>query len=106
MCSSSPEEFLSLTKKIEWDAGRRPGRRLAARPLDIDLLIWGNRIIDTPELIIPHLRLRTRRFVLEPLAEVVPDLAVPPDGAVVRDLLKSLGDQQKVRRVAWTVEPI
>lgn len=106
MSSSSPEEFLSITKKVEWEAGRRPAPRFAARLLDIDLLLWGSRIINTPELIIPHPRLRTRRFVLEPLAEVAPDLVVPPDGAVIRDLLESLGDQQKVRRIAWNIELI
>lgn len=100
------DEMLSLAKKLEWEAGRRPSPRNAARILDVDLLLWGNQSIETPELTVPHPQLRKRRFVLEPLAAIVPNQAVPPDGALVRDLLADLIDEQIVSRIAWTNNPL
>ncbi len=67
-----PEEVLALAKALERAAGRRPGPRFGPRPLDIDLLLYGNRCSNAPELTLPHPRLRERRFVLEPLAEIAP----------------------------------
>jgi 2-amino-4-hydroxy-6-hydroxymethyldihydropteridine diphosphokinase len=64
--------------------------RFGPRPLDVDIVLWGDRVSDRPELTLPHPRLRERRFVLEPLAEIAPDLAVPPDGITVRELLARL----------------
>lgn len=64
--------------------------RFGPRPLDIDILLYGDLRSSAPELILPHPRLRERRFVLEPLAEIAPDLRVPPDGATVRELLARL----------------
>lgn len=89
--SLDPEEVLALAKALELAAGRRHGPRFGPRPLDIDLLLYGGLESDAPELTLPHPRLRERRFVLEPLAEIAPDLAVPPDGATVRELLARLG---------------
>jgi 2-amino-4-hydroxy-6-hydroxymethyldihydropteridine diphosphokinase len=74
-------------------------QRNAPRTLDLDLLVFGDRVIDDrgsePALILPHPRLSERRFVLEPLAEILPDLVVPPAGAnvtgmSVRTLLERL----------------
>lgn len=64
--------------------------RFGPRPLDIDILLYGDLRSSAPELTLPHPRLRERRFVLEPLAEIAPDLRVPPDGATVRELLARL----------------
>ncbi len=85
-----PEEILALAKALEWAAGRRPGVRFGPRPLDVDLLLYGSLQLDHPELTLPHPRLRERRFMLEPLAEIAPDLPVPPDGATVAELLAKL----------------
>ena len=101
-----PDEMLSLAKKLEWEAGRRKDSRNAARILDIDLLLWGDRWIETPELTVPHPRLRKRRFVLEPLSAIAADQAVPPDGALVRDLLAELTDEQIVSQIDWNNRPI
>lgn len=60
------------------------------RSLDVDLLLVGGRVLDTERLVLPHPRLRRRRFVLAPLARLAPDLPVPPDGRRVRDLLLDL----------------
>lgn len=85
-----PEEILALAKALELAAGRRHGVRFGPRPLDIDLLLYGGLQSDAPELTLPHPRLRERRFMLEPLAEIAPDLPVPPDGATVSELLARL----------------
>jgi len=75
--------------------------RLGPRPLDIDLLLYGDLQLEGPELTLPHPRMRERRFVLIPLAEIAPDLTVPPDGARVADLLARLGEGDVVGWVEW-----
>jgi 2-amino-4-hydroxy-6-hydroxymethyldihydropteridine diphosphokinase len=102
----SPEALLALGKALEHEAGRRPGARLGPRPLDVDILLYGDVLLDRPELTLPHPRMRERRFVLAPLAEIAPDLAVPPDGARVADLLARLGDDPAaVERIGWSGFP-
>jgi len=83
--SLEPEAVLALAKALELAAGRRsparqspPGVRFGPRPLDIDILLYGDRRSDAPELTLPHPRLRERRFMLEPLAEIDPGWPVPP----------------------------
>lgn len=93
-----PDAILALAKSLELAAGRRSGPRFGPRPLDIDLLLWGDLVIESPELTLPHPRLRDRRFVLEPLAALAPDLPVPPDGRKVRELLEAVREQ-RVERV-------
>ena len=74
----APLELLSHLKEVEVRAGRRPdGPRYGPRPLDMDLLLYGDIVLDTPELTIPHRRLRERPFVLVPLSEIAPDWVVP-----------------------------
>lgn len=87
--SLPPDAVLALAKALELAAGRRPGPRWGPRPLDIDLLLWDGLVSAAPELTLPHPRLRERRFVLEPLADLVPDLPVPPDGRTVAELLRA-----------------
>lgn len=89
-----PDAVLALAKALERAAGRRTGPRFGPRPLDIDLLLWGDRVSLHLELTLPHPRLRDRRFVLEPLAALAPDLPVPPDGTTVRELLEGVKDQR------------
>jgi 2-amino-4-hydroxy-6-hydroxymethyldihydropteridine diphosphokinase len=85
-----PAAVLALAKALEHAAGRRRGPRFGPRPLDIDLLLDGDLRLDGPELTLPHPRLRERRFVLAPLAEIASGLRVPPDGVPVRELLARL----------------
>lgn len=94
----SPDAVLALAKALELAAGRRAGPRFGPRPLDVDLLLWGDLVSPYPELTLPHPRLRDRRFVLEPLAALAPDLPVPPDGKTVRELLEGVRGQ-RVERV-------
>ncbi len=72
-----PEELLSLLKKIESEIGRRPGLRWGPRTIDIDILLYSDLIIKTPELEIPHPGTNDRDFVLRPLAEIAPDTIHP-----------------------------
>lgn len=93
-------ELLVRFLELERVAGRPPGRRHGPRPLDLDLLVYGDLEMDEPGLTVPHPRLRQRRFVLEPLAEIAPDLPLPPDGRTAHELLPAVADQQ-VERLAW-----
>lgn len=103
--AAAARELLVLTQRLETAAGRVPGERDGPRPLDLDLLFFGDLELSTPELTLPHPRLRRRRFVLAPLADLDPGLRLPPDGARVADLLAALGEEQRVERVVWRAEP-
>ena len=96
----TPHAVLARAKELETRAGRRGGVRFGPRPLDVDLLLCGRHRCEEPDLVLPHPRLRQRRFVLQPLADLVPDLALPPDGARVSDLLERLGTGQRIELVA------
>ncbi|MGN6788890.1 MAG: 2-amino-4-hydroxy-6-hydroxymethyldihydropteridine diphosphokinase [Rhodanobacteraceae bacterium] len=82
----SPRELLDALLAIETRAGRVRGVRNGPRILDLDLLLYGDRQIDEPGLVVPHPRLHERAFVLLPLADIAPELDVPGRGRV-RDLL-------------------
>ncbi len=83
----SPREMLEAIREVEKSLGRkRPDERWAARPIDVDILLYGDRIIDAPDLTVPHPRIAERGFVLEPLAEIAPGLAVPGTGRTVAEL--------------------
>jgi 2-amino-4-hydroxy-6-hydroxymethyldihydropteridine diphosphokinase len=69
----APLELLGLLKEIEHDIGRRPAPRWSARPIDIDVLLWGGTIIDESTMVVPHLHMHERAFVLVPLAELASD---------------------------------
>ncbi len=88
----SPRVLLELLLDIERMFGRDrvADRRWGPRTLDLDLLMYGELVIDDPGLMVPHPRLTERRFVLEPLADLVPDLIVPGTGATVAEHLGRL----------------
>jgi 2-amino-4-hydroxy-6-hydroxymethyldihydropteridine diphosphokinase len=100
-----PEDLLALGKALERAAGRRRGPRHGPRPLDVDLLLWGDRVSSAPELTLPHPSLADRRFVLAPLADLAPDLPVPPAGETVAALLARVGQEGEVERIGWSGPP-
>ena len=87
----TPRQLLDLLLALERELGRerRGGPRYGPRTIDLDLLIYGQEIVDEPGLSVPHPLLHERQFALEPLAELDPDLAVPGRGRV-SDLLAAL----------------
>ena len=88
----APSELLTLAKGIEKKLGRVFDRPNTPRPIDIDILFYGDQVIETPELIIPHPRLTERAFVLIPLA----DMVHPVDGKTVKQLLEGMTGGQGV----------
>lgn len=82
-----PRALLGLLKAIEQQLGRAPSAvRWAPRPIDLDLLLYEDRVVEEPDLRIPHPRLHTRWFVLEPLAQLAPGLTHPVLGARIDTL--------------------
>ncbi len=92
----APEELLTLAKGIELKLGRAPGTSNAPRPVDIDILFYGDQVIKTKELVIPHPRLTERAFVLVPLTEIAPDFVHPVGRKTAGELLKCITEKQGV----------
>ena len=86
----SARGLLDALLAIEHAAGRTRPSLMAPRTLDLDLILFGNERIDEPGLTVPHPRFRERLFVLEPLADLAPDLVDPETGATISALLRRL----------------
>jgi len=101
----SPSELLLACQRIEQRLGRRRTVRDGPRTIDLDLLLCGDRIIEEPDVTIPHPRLHLRRFVLEPLAELAADAVHPVLRRSMAELLAALRSAdsagQPCRRVDW-----
>lgn len=100
-----PQRLLALAKKIEGSLGRVASFPNAPRPIDIDILFYGDSAIDTPELVIPHPRIAERAFVLVPLAELAPELAHPLTGHTVKSMLAEVNGREGVVRREWSGAP-
>ncbi len=90
-----PTALLTLAKGIERKLGRT-GRSGAPRPIDIDILLFGEQVIDAPDLVIPHPKMTDRAFALIPLAEIAPDLVHPVTGKTIKQLLQDMTEKQGV----------
>ena len=96
----TPESLLLKLQNLEKEFGRRPKRVMnEPRPLDLDLIAFGAEVRQMPELILPHPRARLRRFVLQPLSELAPDLVLPGQDRSIAELLHALPPGEAVTRV-------
>jgi 2-amino-4-hydroxy-6-hydroxymethyldihydropteridine diphosphokinase len=85
-----PQTLLEVFKKIEIGLGRKPGMRWGPRVVDLDIILFGDRIVNDHNLKIPHERMHERAFVLEPLSEISPDTKHPVSGTSISELLETL----------------
>lgn len=88
--SLEPPEVLGATLALEQAMGRKRDKLKSARTIDIDILLFGELVINTSQLVVPHPGLERRRFVLEPLAEIAPDAVHPITKSSVREMLAAL----------------
>ena len=96
-----PVQLLHRLQKVELELGRKRVMAKGPRCIDIDIVLFGRTTMSTLELEIPHPRYRDRRFVLEPLAELSPDLRDPVTNRMVREMLQDVGGQ-RVKRIEAT----
>lgn len=87
---ADPLDLLKFVKHIETEMGRVPGLRYGPRLIDLDLLVYGERVQNTPELSLPHARLFERAFVLVPFVEIAPDLIPPTQINTIREICNQL----------------
>jgi len=96
----TPKQLLTSILDIEQQLGRRRAQKKGPRTIDIDILLFGDRIVDDRSLTIPHPALHERRFVLEPFAEIAPDARHPLFKQTTRELRDALPPGQTVRKMS------
>jgi len=96
--SSRPARLMQQLIAIEMAMGRERIQKKGPRTIDLDILLFGNEIVNTPDLMIPHPAMEKRRFVLQPLADIAPEARHPLLGKAVRELLEDLPLGQSIRR--------
>ena len=93
----SPRDLLAELQRIEQQVfGRSASAAPVSRRMDLDLLLYGDQMLSEPGLTVPHPRLALRRFVLQPLADIAPDLVEPSSGRTINDLLANLQSEERV----------
>lgn len=94
-----PRQLMQLFRSVEGRMGRKrnKGGTYESRIIDLDILLWEDRVISMPGLEVPHPRIAGRRFVLEPLAEVAPGAVHPVTGLTAKDMLDLCDDRSDVR---------
>ena len=98
--NGTPESLLQKLRALEKEFGRAPKKVLnEPRPLDLDLIAFGNEIRRSPELVLPHPRAHLRRFVLQPLSEIAPDFILPGRSKIIFQLLAELPADETVTRI-------
>jgi 2-amino-4-hydroxy-6-hydroxymethyldihydropteridine diphosphokinase len=99
----TPSQMLARMVRIEYLLGRRHKYLKSPRTIDLDLLFYGNAIVDTVSLTVPHSRLTERKFVLVPMVELAPDFVHPVEHKTVSELLETVADESSVTR--WNPDP-
>jgi len=94
-----PKQLMKSLLDVERDMGRRRGQRKTPRAIDLDILLFGTSIIDTKELTVPHPAMHQRRFVLEPMTEIAPEVRHPVFKRTIRELRDALPPGQTVKRL-------
>jgi len=94
----APSKLLQTLRGIEAQMGSKKQIAKGPRLIDMDILLFGNEVIDTPELQVPHPRMHLRRFVLQPLAEIAPTVQHPVSHQSISDLLDRMPDKSAVRK--------
>jgi 2-amino-4-hydroxy-6-hydroxymethyldihydropteridine diphosphokinase len=97
--TKTPVQLMAELLTIEREMGRQRTRKKGPRNIDIDILLFGDAVVDSPELTVPHPAMQQRRFVLEPLAEIAAEARHPGLGKSVRELLDVLPAGQTVRKI-------
>jgi len=97
--SETPEQLMARLLHIEQEMGRQRIQKKGPRTIDLDILLFGDTILDSAGLIIPHPGMHKRRFVLDPLAEIAPEARHPVLKKTVRELLDALPAGQIVRKL-------
>lgn len=95
----TPAELLATLQRIEKSMGRERKEKWGERVIDIDILFFGDHIVDTPDLKIPHPELQNRRFALIPMSEIADDLIHPKMFQTIHELLKNCNDTLAVKKV-------
>jgi 2-amino-4-hydroxy-6-hydroxymethyldihydropteridine diphosphokinase len=95
-----PKQLLAAILTIEKEMGRHRHQRKGPRTIDIDILLFGNAVIETQGLTIPHPSMHERRFVLEPMSEIAPDVRHPVFKKKMREMLEALTAGQIVQRLS------
>jgi 2-amino-4-hydroxy-6-hydroxymethyldihydropteridine diphosphokinase len=101
----NPHELLKALQRIEDEMGRVRGTKWGPRTIDLDILLYGQEVIEENELVIPHPDLYKRRFVLEPLFEIASYVIHPVFGVSIRGLMERLDDKSKVYLYRASGEP-
>ena len=96
--TAEPVQLIHELLRIEQEMGRQRVLKKGPRSIDIDILLFGDAVVNTPELTIPHPEMARRRFVLEPLAEIAPELLHPISQKTVARLLAELSAGQRVQK--------
>jgi 2-amino-4-hydroxy-6-hydroxymethyldihydropteridine diphosphokinase len=104
----TPVELLRFVKEVERRIGRTQAKRWAPRLIDIDIVLYGGEMIDTPGLTVPHPRMADRAFVLAPLAELAPEVVHPQLGSTVEELAAGIGRDglERVRASEWASDAL